>query len=74
MTVLVGSHRMSSDDGRTFIVYEYQERVGAGTKDDPYATIPGMSFYQLDNGMRVNFIDDDTFKIVQNGLVIRRSD
>ena len=73
MAQLIARHKMASDDGRVFVVEEYQEYIDAGSKDDPHATIPGMKYLLLEDGSRVNHIDDDTFKIVQSGTVLRRA-
>ena len=62
---------MRSDAGASYVVYEYQEFVDAGSKgcDD---WIPGLKYLDLGNGSRVNFVDENTFKIMRSGAVLRR--
>jgi len=71
MIKLVCEHSMQSDDGRSYVVHEYQEFIHAGTKDgDDW--IPGMKFLELADGSKVNYIDDNTFKIVRFDTTLRR--
>ena len=67
----IAQHTMRSDDGRTYIVDEYQEFIDVGTKDGEDC-LPGMKYLQLADGSKVNFVDDDTFKIVRSGTILQR--
>ena len=62
---------MRSEDGRSYVVHEYQEFIDAGTKDGG-AWVPGMKYLELSDGSKVNYIDEDTFKIVGTGTILRR--
>ena len=67
----IAQHRMQSEDGRSFVVDEYQEYIDAGSKDgDDW--IPGMKFLELGDGSKVNYIDENTFEIVRSGIILRR--
>lgn len=66
----VAQHITQSEDGRRFVVNEYQEYIDAGTKsgDD---WIPGMKYLELSDGSKVNYLDENSFQIVQTGMILR---
>ena len=68
---LVAKHMARSEDGSDYTVYEYQQFIDASSYDGE-KWIPGMKYLELDDGSRVNHIDDDTFKIVQSGIILKR--
>lgn len=62
----------NDDSGKTYEVEHWQEQIPAGHMGNPKATIPGMSQLNLSTGESVNYIDENTFKIVQTDTIIRR--
>jgi hypothetical protein len=51
-------------------VHEFQEFIDAGGKDGA-DWIPGMRFFELGNGSKVNYINETTFEVVQTGMILR---
>lgn len=72
MEKLIATHHMRADDGTLYEVYEIQEYVDASSFDGE-AWVKGLKRLELDDGTHVNHIDDNTFKIVVTGEVIRRA-
>lgn len=62
---------MRSDDGALHEIDEIQEYVDASTYKGE-AWIEGLKRLETASGGHVNYIDDNTFKIVATGQVIRR--
>jgi hypothetical protein len=60
------------DAGNQHTVIEYQEIIPAPSFGDPSAKIFGMKRLTLSTGDHVNFIDENTFKIVATDQIIRR--
>lgn len=60
------------DNGNTYTVTEYQEFIESRTINRPVEWIPGLKSLELDDGSKVNFIDDNTFKIVATDTIIHR--
>lgn len=71
MEKLVNTHRMQSESGEFFEVYEYQDFIDAGTYEDPNAKIPGLKRLTLRDGSHVNDLGDGEFQIVATGAVLR---
>jgi hypothetical protein len=69
---IIATHRMRDDDGTVYDVDEIQEYNDASTYDGP-GWVEGLKRLELADGSHVNHIDDDTFKIVRTGTVIRRA-
>ena len=61
-----------SEDGRRFFVTIYTDVINAGTLTDPNATIDGLKSARTSEGYHCNFIDQNTWEIVELGLRIRR--
>ncbi|MEQ1509030.1 MAG: hypothetical protein ABL909_01350 [Sphingopyxis sp.] len=59
-------------NGQVVRLYVYQDMINAGTSDDPHATIPGMKRIETGQGQYVNFIDENTFKIVATDETLAR--
>jgi hypothetical protein len=59
-------------NGQVVRLHAYQDMIDAGTHDDPYATLPGMKRFETSQGQAVNFIDDNTFKIVVTDEILTR--
>jgi hypothetical protein len=71
MEKLIAIHAMRGDDGNDYTVHEYQEYLDASTLDGE-DRVPGLKRLVLPDGGRVNHIDDDTYKIVRSGVIVRR--
>lgn len=61
-----------SDDGQEFIVIELQTVTETSDLSGQMRTARGTKQLQLSDGSSVNYIDDETFKIVQRDEIIRR--
>lgn len=60
-------------DGRIYHLRVTQEIINAASFGDPYAEIPGMKSISLTDGSRVNYIDENTFKVVQTDKILTRA-
>lgn len=72
MEKLIARHDCIAEDGTRHIIEEWQQQIRAGHQQDPHATIPGMKRLVTSRGMRVNYIDQATFEIVQTGQIVRK--
>ena len=61
-----------SESGNEHTVIVYQEYIDVSTHDDPNASIPGSKSGVTLEGYHVNFIDENTFKIVETDEIVRR--
>ena len=61
---------VQSADGRQFEVVEYTEYIAAGTPSDPLAERPGSTEYRTLDGLHLKVVKDDTFEIVELGLLV----
>jgi hypothetical protein len=64
--------RARKDDGEVVTVIEFQEQISFRPLNGPPSSLPGAKVLTLPDGSHVNFIDENTFKIVQTGEVVRR--
>jgi hypothetical protein len=65
-------YRTRSDSGIEHIVIEYQDYISAGTFDNPNGEVAGLKSLRTDTGLFVNYIDSETFLIVQTGEIVRK--
>ena len=68
---LTGQFKASAATGETYTVHEYQEFIESRTQGG-VDWIPGMKELRLNDGSRVNYIDENTFEIVQTGATLKR--
>ena len=62
-----------SDDGVEVTIVMFEDRIPAGSFSDPGASVRGKLLdVRTADGYAVNMIDNDTFEIVNNGLIVRR--
>lgn len=61
-----------SDDGEQHVVVHMKEIISAGSMDGP-ATMDGLSNFFTDRGETLNKLDNDTFKVVVSGKILRRA-
>ena len=64
--------RASYANGETATVIELTTFSRFTPVNQPPQTLKGMRHYELDDGTPVNWIDDDTFKNVVSGEVMRK--
>ena len=68
---LPDSFLVYKDDGTALRVRVIRSRIDTSTLDGP-SSIPGLSELRLDDGSPLNMIDENTFKIVVNGELVKR--
>ena len=62
-----------SDEGRRFRLRILTTMIDASSMSNPDAApIEGMKSVRTSDGMHCNWIDDDTFEIVELGLQVKR--
>lgn len=61
-----------TDTGTEYRIFQYQEYIDASTAQKPNATIPGLKFMETSDGFHVNYLDDNTYQIVETGEIVRR--
>lgn len=61
------------DDGQLFTVVEYQHMIEVTPISGPTSIVKGTKEMLLTNGHSVEYIDDETFKVVETGKLIRRT-
>lgn len=60
-------------DGNRYQVGMMQEIIAAPSVQDPNGEVPGLKMLALADGGRVNYIDDNTIKIVQTDTTFKRA-
>src|SRR5438552_2866037 len=65
--------RAMSHDGEVFTVVEYQRIFEFVQLDGENARVKGLRVFRLDNGACVNYVDSETFKIVDTARSFRGS-
>lgn len=68
----VGEFQAKDEFGNTYTVNEYQELIEARSFNQPTEWLEGMKILELDDGSKVNFLDDRTFQIVSTNTILRR--
>ena len=61
------------DNGKEYIIIQYQEYIDASSFDNPNAEIEGLKSLRTDDGLHVNFIDSKTFKVVETNEIVRKA-
>jgi hypothetical protein len=61
-----------TDDGEEYEIIQYQEFIDASSHDDPNAEVPGIKRFRTSNGLFVQYIDPNTFKIITSSKIIKR--
>jgi hypothetical protein len=65
-------YRCIGDGGREYIVIEYQHIMRTQLKSGPPQDVPGNLDWILLDGREVNFIDDNTFQILDTDEFVRK--
>jgi hypothetical protein len=68
----IGRFLAKSESGEEYIIIEYQEYVSAATMGNPHAEVAGLRSYFTSTGLHVNYIDSETFKVVETDEVVRK--
>lgn len=71
MEQLIARHQCRADSGRSVTVLEFQDRIDTSSFDGP-SSIDGMRRFALQDGSTVNYVDAQTFKIVQGDELVRK--
>lgn len=69
---LVERFKARAPSGEVVELRIYQEWIDASSFDDPHAKIPGMKRIVDEDGMGVNYIDDNHFHWVVRGVDLER--
>jgi hypothetical protein len=64
--------RAMSHDGEVFTVVEYQRIFEFVQVNGASTRAKGLRVFRLDNGACVNYVDSETFKIVDTGQIIQK--
>ena len=70
----VETYACEDDEGAQYEVYVWQRFKMYRPLNGPSSEVPGMKDLRLSNGRHVTPIDERTFKIVDNDVVLRRVD
>lgn len=62
----------ADDDGNRYLVVEYTKMITSRPLSGRSVTTPGPKDYRTSDGLGVNYIDEDTFKIVRTNTIVRR--
>lgn len=68
----IGRFFAKTDNGKEYQIVEYQKYIDASTMDSPNEEIPGIKRMQTTDGLHVNYIDSETFKIVETNEIVRK--
>ena len=68
---VIGRYSCVDDDGNQYVVIETQDIITSQTLGGT-SEMPGMKSLSLTDGSPVNFINDNTFKVVRIDTIIRK--
>jgi hypothetical protein len=60
-------------DGRIFNLRTTQQIIDASSFGNPHGEVPGIKSMSLSDGSPVNYIDENTFQVVQTGTILTRT-
>jgi hypothetical protein len=62
-----------SDTGKIYTIIEFQDEIDmTHHQSEGDDLIPGLKFLETSDGIKVNYIDPETFKIFDTGEIIRK--
>lgn len=61
-----------TDTGKEYVIIEDQEYIDTSSHDDANAKTPGLRSLRTVEGLDVNRIDSETFKIVITNEIVRK--
>ena len=62
----------ADDEGNRYTVQEWQRMRELRPLNGPVQKVPGMKSLRTTSGLHVNYIDENTFEIVETDTTIRR--
>lgn len=68
----IGRFIAETDTGKEYEIIQYQEYIDASSHDNPNVKIPGLKSMRTANGFHVNFINPQTFKIVETNEIVKK--
>jgi len=73
-SVLCDQFVADDDNSNRYTILVFQEKIDARTKSNPYASpINGLKTAKTSEDLACKRIDDDTFSIIQSGVILRRA-
>jgi hypothetical protein len=71
--VEINRFKAKSEDGKEYTIIEYQEEHDVTSMPSEYREwLPGLKRLATSDGLAVNYIDSETFKIVSTDEIIRK--
>lgn len=71
-TVEIERQQVISDAGNEYTIIEYQEYISVNSFDNTNNEIKGLKSLITTTGYSVNYINPDTFKIVNTNEIVRK--
>ena len=68
----IDEFKVRSDEGKEYIIIQYQEFMKPGDEDRQDEEILGRKIYLTYNGALVNYIEPNTFEIFATKEIVRR--
>jgi hypothetical protein len=63
---------VKTDTGKEYIIIQYQEYISVDSLNDPHAEIKGLKRLATSTGLHVNYINPETFKVVETNEIVRK--
>ena len=70
--VETGRFLVKTDEGKEYIVIQYQEFIPTSSFDNPNAEVEGLRRLATSTDLHVNYIDPNTFKVVETNEIVRK--
>ena len=71
MIRMIDQFTATAETGETFTIQLWQEFITVDSLGGR-ETLPGLKSLRTDTGQNVNYIDENTFQIVQTDMIVRR--
>ncbi len=71
-TAVINRFSARANNGKEYVIIEYQKYIDAGAGDHPNDEIPGVKDYRTTTGLQVVYIDSETFKILETDEIVRK--
>ena len=68
----IGRFIAKTDTGKEYEIIQFQEYIDVSSHDDPNAEVPGHKFLRTAEGLNINLIDSQTFKIVETNEIVKK--
>lgn len=68
----IGRFFARTDSGKEYEVIQYQKYIDVSTGDSPGEEMPGLKSMETTDSLHVNYIDSETFKIVETNEISRK--